>query len=256
MIDGARWRGPLPASNYSTAPLGPPRTLVVHHIDGTLASADALFHTPGVQRSAHAGTGRDGTLYQWVDEAMTAYAQCAGNWGIGAVSVENDDGGADLPPTDAQLITLGHVGRALGIVGIPATSPTSGGVAYHHQFGGPCETAWGQTDCPGRFVEYIDAICDAINHGAPPTPPAPPEGDSMVFVAAPDPAGHSRAWAISGGIAVCEYLGPPIPVGIGNLTLPADAAREINKGVQFVQEATGQSVALDSLVTRTMKANA
>lgn len=254
MIPGATWRGPLPSSNWSTAALGVPRTLVVHHIDGTLASADALFRTPGVQRSAHYGTGRDGTLFCWVDEAATAYAQCAGNWGIGAVSVENDDGGADLPPSDAQLATLGQLGRALGIVGIPATSPTSGGVAYHRQFGGPCDSAWGQTDCPGVFADYIGAICDAINHGAPPAPVQ--RGETMVFVSAPDPAGHSRAWAVSGGIAVCEYLGLPVMVGVGNLTLPADAAREIAKGVQYVSELPGQSVALDSLVKRTTKANA
>lgn len=163
MLDGAIWRGPLPSSNYSTTFLGPVAGIVIHHMDGFLSSTDALFRTPGVGRSAHAGTGRDGTLYQWVPETMTAYAQCAGNWGQGWVSIENDDAASDLELTDAQIATIARVARALGVPGTPASSPSSGGVAYHRQFGGPCAVGWGQTDCPGAMVDQIGAICAAIN---------------------------------------------------------------------------------------------
>lgn len=214
MIPGATWRGPLPGSNYSTAPLGRARTLVVHHMGGTLAGTDATFRTPGVQRSAHLGTGRDGTLWQWVDESETAYAQCAGNWGIGAVSVENDDGGADLTLTPAQIDQLAHVALVLGIPGVPASSPTSGGIAYHKQFGGDCSVAWGLTDCPGAMVAQIGAICAAIN-GNPSW-----SGDDMPLFSIND-NGNTRWLRDAGGILVDVPLGLAVkmgPYGSGKMT--------------------------------------
>ena len=158
----AEWRGSLPSGNYrggGNNPIG----LIVHHADGSLASADATFHDPNRGASAHFGIDFDGRIVQWVDTSDVAYAQCMGNW-QGWVSVENasDPNQPDAPPTSEQIASMGRLIKWLGTPAVPATSMTSGGVGYHRQFGGPCAEAWGQTDCPGDgFVNAIPAICAA-----------------------------------------------------------------------------------------------
>jgi N-acetylmuramoyl-L-alanine amidase len=50
-----------------------PEAVVVHIIEGTLASADSWFRTPTSKVSAHYGIGRTGEVHQYVGEADTAY---------------------------------------------------------------------------------------------------------------------------------------------------------------------------------------
>lgn len=179
----AEWRGPLPASNYAPGQLAKVIGLVVHHADGSLSSADAHFHTPGVEASAHFGVDFDGTIVQWVDTADVAYTQCAGNW-TGWTSVENasDPNTPDAPPTAQQIASMGRLIAWLGIPAVPASSPTSGGVGYHRQFPGPCASAWGQTACPGQgFIDSIPAICAAATPAPAPAPAPTIHGASDVL---------------------------------------------------------------------------
>jgi hypothetical protein len=138
--------------------------VIVHHIDGSLAAADASFHNPARQASAHFGVDFDGHTVQWVDTSDVAYAQCQGNW-QGWVSIENasDPNQPNLPLTVKQVASVQAIIAWLGTPLTPATSMTSGGVGYHRQFPGDCSTAWGQTSCPGDgIVAQIPAICSTV----------------------------------------------------------------------------------------------
>jgi N-acetyl-anhydromuramyl-L-alanine amidase AmpD len=71
----AIWRGPIPATNYMAGRGGfAVQGIIIHTMVTTLAGADATFHDPARIASAHYGVSWDGgTLYQWVQEADTAY---------------------------------------------------------------------------------------------------------------------------------------------------------------------------------------
>lgn len=164
----AEWRGPLPAANYAPGQMGQVIGVTVHHMDGSLASADGWFHNPSAGSSAHFGVGYDGHIVQWVDTDSVAYHACRANW-TGWVGIENesDPNVPDGPPTDAQIAAMGQIISWLGVPAVPATSPTSGGVGYHRQFPGACNAAWGQTSCPGQgFVDAIPRICAAAGGGS------------------------------------------------------------------------------------------
>jgi hypothetical protein len=160
----ATWRGPIPASNYRAGAMGAIRGVTIHHMDGSLASTDGVFRTPGLGRSAHFGTGRDGTVYQWVDTDDVAYHACNANW-TGYIGIENDDSGQDLPLTDAQITALRALIDWLGIDKKLMAAMTDTGVGYHGQFPGDCATHWGQTACPGVMVDQLPLlIADAPVH--------------------------------------------------------------------------------------------
>lgn len=55
-----------------------PVAIVLHLMDGYLSGTDSWFRNPAAQASTHYGVGKDGTVYQWVEEADTA-------WGNGRV---------------------------------------------------------------------------------------------------------------------------------------------------------------------------
>lgn len=157
----AEWRGPLPSQNYHAGNTVPWIGVTIHHMDGSLASADASFHDPNRGASAHFGIDFDGRVVQWVNTNDVAYAACQANW-TGWVQIENasDPGQPDAPPTPQQIASMGQIIQWLGTSPTPATSPLSGGVGYHRQFGGLCQVAWGQTACPGQgFIDAIPAIC-------------------------------------------------------------------------------------------------
>ena len=95
---GAAWHGPVPNQG------GPRGTatnrIVVHIMEGSIESADAWFHNPQAQVSAHFGVAKDGRVFQWVDTSMTAWAQAAYN--STSVSIEHE-GYAGTPLTPVQL---------------------------------------------------------------------------------------------------------------------------------------------------------
>lgn len=79
----------IPTSNYDTS-RKPIDRVVIHWFGiGTLAGADARFSKQDEQASAHYGIS-DTTVYQWVDEAHTAYH--AGNYTMNqrSIGIEHD----------------------------------------------------------------------------------------------------------------------------------------------------------------------
>lgn len=173
-VPGFEWLAPIPASNYSTTGARPIVGLQVHHADGSLASANGVFQTPGSERSAHVGIDYDGSGVQWVDTAHVAYAGCLANW-TGYLSAEcaSDPAAPDAPPTSAQIVTLANLAVWAGIPAQAVEFMGGPGIGYHRQFPGACGSSWGQTACPGDgFVAKIPAIIAAM-HG----PPPPDESD-------------------------------------------------------------------------------
>lgn len=153
---GAVWRGPIPSSNYAkghTRVVG----VTIHHMDGTLASTDGVFRRDGYARSAHFGTGRDGTVYQWVDTDDIAYHACNANW-TGYIGIENDDGGQDLPLSDAQIAAVRAIIDWLGVDKKLMVGMGDSGIGYHGQFPGDCSTHWGRTACPGAIVAQLPLL--------------------------------------------------------------------------------------------------
>ena len=178
----AAWWGPIPTTNYRvgrTTPLN--GGMVVHHVDGSLASADGEFKRYGSQKSAHYGVDFDGSVVCWVDPDDTAYAACASNWqGYIEVECASDSNDDNAPPTAAQIVSLGQIAQFHGIPGHPVETMGGPGIGYHRQFPGDCNTHWGQTDCPGDgFVAAIPAICAAASPAPPPVPSIPGASDVL-----------------------------------------------------------------------------
>ena len=73
----------IPINNYDTS-RKPITHVVIHWIVGSLASADATFKNPARGASAHYGI-ENSTVFQWVDEAHTAYH--AGNYAYNQKSI-------------------------------------------------------------------------------------------------------------------------------------------------------------------------
>jgi hypothetical protein len=137
---------------------------IYHHIDGSIAAAEGVWRTPGIQRSAHFGVDLDGHIIQWLDTRHVAYATCAGNW-QGYVSCEcaSDPNADDSPPTAAQIVSLARIAVWVGAPAVQVGAQGAPGVGYHRLFGGVCSQAWGQTDCPGDgFAAAITQITAAM----------------------------------------------------------------------------------------------
>lgn len=67
------WRGPIP-NEWTNRDNQQPVAIVCHVEQSSEASADAWFHNPGAQASAHFGIGLDGTIYQFVPVEYAAWA--------------------------------------------------------------------------------------------------------------------------------------------------------------------------------------
>ena len=147
-FSGAQWR-PIPV-NCTKGGQDSVHGVVVHIMDGSLSGTDSWFRNGAAQASSHFGTGKDGSLYQWVDTADRAWAQAGGNrtW----LSVENEGRGGDAL-TDAQLNRNAQVlAWAHNVYGVPlqvTNDPNGNGLGWHGMGG----SAWGgHTSCPGSAV--------------------------------------------------------------------------------------------------------
>lgn len=119
---------------------------------------------------------------------------------------------------------------------------------------------WGSHPTDEMLAEVVNDPANNANadagvrpDGPVPPPPVPThtgDDDDMIFLT-PAKDGHSQAFAISGGIAVAEFLGAPKDTGY-NVTIPTDAADAIAHGALVV---TGDETALNALIARTAKAN-
>ncbi|MFC3996272.1 N-acetylmuramoyl-L-alanine amidase [Nocardiopsis sediminis] len=153
-MPGAIWR-PIPV-NYNSGGISP-RIVVVHLMAGTLTGTDSWFRQSRARASSHFGTGKGGTLYQWVDTRDRAWAQAGGN--PYCISIENEGTTNDRLSDNqldrcAEILAWAH--RVHGIALQRADSATGHGLG-HHGMGG---SAWGgHTSCPGpRIVAQLDEI--------------------------------------------------------------------------------------------------
>lgn len=104
-------RRQIPTTNYDTSRKKIDR-IVIHWFGiGTLTSADARFSKLNEQSSAHYGIS-DNTIYQWVDEAHTAYH--SGNYSMNqrSVGIEHD-ATTTKNASDATYKTSGELVRAI-----------------------------------------------------------------------------------------------------------------------------------------------
>lgn len=169
----AEWRGPVPS--MSAGPIQP-RLVVLHIMQGSLPGTDSWFHDPAAKVSAHFGTGKDGTLVEWVDATEKAWAQAAYN--SISLSIENEGRSGDEltgPQIEqcAQVLAWAHT--QFGIPVAVATNPAGpGGLTTHGALGA---TGGNHPNCPGApIVAQLPAIAARaaqITSGNP-TPPAPP----------------------------------------------------------------------------------
>ena len=68
-------RTDIPDTNYSMDRLGNTiRGIVNHTMWGSLDGTDQWFHGRGNEVSAHYGVGRDGRIFQWVEDQNKAYS--------------------------------------------------------------------------------------------------------------------------------------------------------------------------------------
>lgn len=96
----------IPSSNYDKS-RKPITHIVIHWIVGNLASADATFKNPARNASAHYGI-EDSTIFQWVNEAHTAYH--AGNYAYNQKSIGIEHSAApDRPASEATYQTSGKL---------------------------------------------------------------------------------------------------------------------------------------------------
>lgn len=178
----AEWRGPVPG--HSAGGLVRPLWGVVMHIMGsTLAAADAWFHNPSSQVSAHFGIGVDGHVVQWVDTADKAWHAMAANPNYIGIETEGVGG----PLTDAQVLSFARVYRDLQLLeGFPfavAEVPGAHGLNWHGAGG----ASWGgHLYCPGDDRKAQRGHIIALAQGQPAPTPAPSheERDMLLILGA------------------------------------------------------------------------
>ena len=168
MID----RRPIPHVNYSDGRQGHKvRWVILHHMDGTVESADAAFHNAANPRgpvSAHFGVGADGRTYEWVGPGDTAYQAGAWDANLESIGIEHEDFARDRDTsspryefTDAQYAASAALVREMcAKYDIPVQSgsfPAISGVIRHGEVVA--------TACPGsldinRIVEEAMAVSE------------------------------------------------------------------------------------------------
>ena len=188
----------LPVKNHG-GPMSAHLGLVLHVQQGS-GSLAGYFNNPASQVSAHFWCGKDGTLQQYVDTNVTAWAEMAGN--VNYLSVETE--GMDTEPlTPAQVSTLGRLlAWCASGYGFPLTGPVphgTPGFTPHCNPNGTPDPAWGNHPCPGPIrLAQMGAILAAARP-VPTPPPSTKEYQIMDSVALPDgtivshavtPAGH------------------------------------------------------------------
>lgn len=142
---GAAWR---PVLNHS-GPMAAHRGLAVHVQVGGGSCWD-LFNVPADQASSTWWAARDGTLEQYVDADMAAWAEAAGNGYF--CSIESE-GTPDEPLTAAQIERIaGLYAWGHGRYGWPLQTcdhDGSGLTTHSHYPSGAPDQSWGGHPCPG-----------------------------------------------------------------------------------------------------------
>lgn len=231
LYPGAQWHGPVP--NRYPGGMGKIMGLVVHIMDGTpngsrgpgpqvneagqslavsdgIAVADAIFHNPSSQVSAHFGNGFTET-WQWVDLEDAAWAEVQGNpsW----FSIENTGlAGDTLLPFQFEAIAqlFAWICTNYDVPCQTTTSPEVPGLGYHAMGG----VAWGDHPCPcPPIIAQLPAVVARAKQILNPAPPIAQEDDDVKYVTVPDaPAGTPANWLITSDgfrIAAANAAGDP-----------------------------------------------
>ncbi len=170
-----QWKGPIPTSNYAVGRQNMSIDYIaLHHSEASMESMDAHFKSPTEQVSAHYGVARDGRVWQWVQDADTAFAVGNLTGNFASISIEHEELGDDAF-TDLQYATSATLINQLCLAhGIPIQRgawPGLPGIVPHREFSA--------TACPGtldidRLVKeaqmaftpedkaYLDAKVDVI----------------------------------------------------------------------------------------------
>jgi hypothetical protein len=166
----------LPAAYQSAGRLGTPVTLiVVHWMDGTLASTDVVFTSGNRQASAHYGV-EDGTVHQYVREENTAWG--AGDW-----------------PTNLRSINIEHSAQP-GRNASDATYTTSAAliadICNRHGFAPGADTIrphrdFTSTDCPGTLdVDRLISMAQNLSNPIGETDVVTPQDITAIAAAVED----------------------------------------------------------------------
>lgn len=145
LYPGATWRN---SPNHG-GPLAKAIGVILHVEAGTEAGTCTVFSEPSYQASAHFGIAKDGSIDQFVDTAVEAWAQAAGNGSYFSIETE---GQPTEPLTEAQCQSFAKLyvwlrqqpNASFGFT--LAEVPGQPGLGWHGMGG----AAWGgHSGCPG-----------------------------------------------------------------------------------------------------------
>lgn len=130
------WHGPLPEQNFTVGRGNNSiDRIVLHTMVGWVSGADARFHNPSAQVSAHFGVRVDGSLWQWVQVTDTAYH--AGQWqtNLTSIGIEHEDGGDynGTRPDALYARSASLVAQFCREYGIPCERGSGGPGIYDHR---------------------------------------------------------------------------------------------------------------------------
>lgn len=186
--------GPVASTNFTPGRRGglggatTPSYIVMHTMDGTIASTTARFKSAATQESAHYGVGLDGSAVQWVLESDTAYHAGSSQMNLQSIGIQHEDGGTpDGPRTDALYAASGSLVKDLcQRYSIPITPQR---IIKHSEVSGAA------TNCPGALdVDRIISIASDASglpaevatmstNPSPVSPGTPPVGDPLRDIA-------------------------------------------------------------------------
>jgi hypothetical protein len=153
---------------------------LVLHVQQGNGSLYGYFNNPASQVSSHFWCAKDGTLEQYVDTDVQAWAEAAGNPFYLSVETEGSD------TEDLTIAQLGKVAELLswaaGEYGFGVTGPVahgSKGLTPHCNPDGTPDPAWGNHTCPGTI--RLAQMPTIVALAQPTPPPIKPEEIMQTF---------------------------------------------------------------------------
>lgn len=134
--------GPVPVTNRTIGRPDPQTgvtqdidSIVLHTMVGWISAANARFHNPSAQVSAHYGIRIDGTVWQWVDDNDTAYHAGMYYENLRSIGIEHEDGGDynGIRPEALYIESAKLVADLCRLYAIPCVRGTGGPGIYDHR---------------------------------------------------------------------------------------------------------------------------
>jgi hypothetical protein len=171
--------------------------LVIHVQQGN-GSLFGFFDNPSAQVSAHFWCAKDGTLEQYLDTSVVAWAEANGNDSYTSCEFEGFDTEA---MTGAQLATGARLADWLSAAeGWPVTGPVAHGqrgITPHANPDGTPDPSWGNHPCPGSIrIAQIPTIVTLA--AAPPEPPSKEENETVTSLVQ---GGQLHVWGVVNNVA-------------------------------------------------------